>query len=266
MRAARVRALLGVVLAALGCRADERAAPPPPLVRASADGPTEWHREPVLDELRSEHVLLVNHADASLALEPALVELERAYAWLRDYTGVEPGCVVVHVGSRYPCGFAMRGRAPEGCPEVFLQAASIFDSQANVVHEMSHAFAYRFGALPHWFFESIADVAYADAEIGLWKRRKEAPFLATFDRVDHRSYELMLLRARYGAEYFPKVFRVLEARVAADPSVVADATPLEERNRLLLAVLSEAAGEDLVPLFTRELGFDPRTRERQRGY
>jgi hypothetical protein len=41
---------------------------------------------------------------------------------------------------------------------------------------------------------------------------------------------------------------------------------LEDRNRFLLAVLGEAAGTDLVPLFTREWGFNVRTRERQRGY
>jgi hypothetical protein len=34
----------------------------------------------------------------------------------------------------------------------------------------------------------------------------------------------------------------------------------------VLAVLSEAAGTDLTPMFTQEWGFAVRTRERQRGY
>lgn len=261
--------LLVVGLAALACRADgprkdaPRERSPAPIAIPVPDGPTEWHREPVLGVLRSEHVLLVNHADASLALEPVLVELERAYVWLRAYTGVEPGGVVVHVGARYPCGFSMRANE---LPEMFLEAASIFDAQANVVHEMTHCFAFRWGSTPHWFFESIADVAYADAEIALWKRSQEAPLIAQFDRVDHRSYELMQLRIRYGAAYFPKVFRVLEARREERERALTDESALEAKNRFLLSVLSEAAGEDLVPFFTRELGFDPRTREKQRGY
>jgi hypothetical protein len=84
--------------------------------------------------------------------------------------------------------------------------------------------------------------------------------------VDHRSYELMRLRARYGAGYLRRVFRTLEARIEESRRTLLYFVPLEEKNRFLLSVLSEAAGEDLTALFTGEFGFNPRTRERQRGY
>jgi hypothetical protein len=109
-------------------------------------------------------------------------------------------------------------------------------------------------------------VLYADAEIELWKRRKETEFLAQFERVDHRSYELMQLRMRYGAGYFRKVYAAMRARRAEFQALMQEGAALEEKNRLILSVLSEAAGEDLTPLFAKEFGFNLRTRERQRGY
>ncbi|MBK7876814.1 MAG: hypothetical protein IPJ77_13905 [Planctomycetes bacterium] len=257
-----MRAAVAIALTAAGCAATgARALPEPPDPPAR----TEWHAEPVFEKAWSANVVVYNHADASLALGPALALLQTQYDWLAEYTSSAPGRVIVHVGAQYPCGFSMSG-ADGGPPELFLQAGSIFDSQANYAHEMTHGFAFHWGALPHWFAESIADAAYADAEIALWKRRKEAPFLATFDRIDHRSYGLMRLRLRYGAGYFPRVFRLLEARKAERERALASGAPLETKNRFLLALLSEAAGEDLLPLFTREFGFDLRTRERQRGY
>lgn len=233
--------------------------PPDPLAR------TEWHAEPVFEKAWSANVVVYNHANASFELAPAVAELQRLYDWLAQYTSSAPGRVIVHVGNEYPCGFSIEGTETSP-PEMFLQAGSFFDSQANYAHEMTHCFAFHWGALPHWFGESIADAAYADAEIGLWKRRKDPAFLATFDRIDHRSYELMQLRLRYGASFFPRVFRILEARAEERRTALARDAALETKNRFLLSALSEAAGEDLVPLFTREFGFDPKTRERQRGY
>jgi hypothetical protein len=130
---------------------------------------------------------------------------------------------------------------------------------------MAHCFLFRFGHLPHWFAESMADMAFGDAEVHLWKRRKES-FLRNFDTPDDRSYELGHLRVKYGKAFFPKVCRLLQRdRAKCLATFVPGATP-GAMNEFLMSILSEAAGEDLRPMFTKELGFDLRTRERQRGY
>ena len=58
----------------------------------------------------------------------------------------------------------------------------------------------------------------------------------------------------------------MEARREECLRTFSEGVPLEEKNLLLLAFLSAAAGEDLLPYFRSEFGFDPRTRDRQRGY
>ena len=131
---------------------------------------------------------------------------------------------------------------------------------------MMHAFNSEIGALPHWFNESMSDVAWVDSEVELWHRREADEFLASLDRVDHRSYELLELRRRFGRDYFPRVYRGIGARMDECRRVFGEGTSLEEKNDLLLDLLSQAAGEDLVPVFKKEFGFNPRTRERQRGY
>lgn len=224
---------------------------------------TEWHREPVVSRAASRHVVVLNHADPSLAVERLAEIGERQWAFHRDYVGAGPERVFVHVGARYPSGFTIAGGP---CPEVFLRAPGVFDTQNDWAHEMTHAFNAHFGHMPHWFNESLADVLYADSEIELYARRAEEPFLASFDRVDHRSYELMQLRRRYGRDYFRRVYRRLRERLDEARAVLRDSTPLEDRNRFLLDVLSDCAGEDLAPHFEKELGFNPKTRERQRGY
>lgn len=256
----------GALLAALaltGCVSDSPRMDWPP-VPLPPDPPasTEWHQEPVFERLDEPPIVVLNHADPSLKLAPIARDLRRQYDFLAEYVGSAPEVLYVHVGAHYPQGFMMQAGP---YPEMFLQSGSIADTTANFAHEMMHAFLRRFGDLPHWFNESMSDVAYADSEIELWGRRKEAEFLATFDRVDHRSYELMRLRARYGRTYFRKVCHGLEARRERCLATFRDGVALEDKNELLLEVLSEAAGEDVRPLF-REFGFNPKTRERQRGY
>lgn len=224
---------------------------------------TPWHKEPIIDRAHSRNIVLLNHADATFALDGICAMLQRQFDFLADYVGVAPHHIYVHIGSSYPSGFTLP--IPDR-PEVFLQAGSIFDSEANYAHEMMHAFMARFGAAPHWFSESIADVAYVDSEIELWKRRKEAPWLATFDRIDNRSYELLRVRVLYGANCFRKFYRNLERHFAETQRMFSAATTLEEKNNFLLDELSLAIGEDIRPLFLKEFGFNPRTRERQRGY
>jgi hypothetical protein len=58
----------------------------------------------------------------------------------------------------------------------------------------------------------------------------------------------------------------MEKRLEECRKTFAEGVALEDQNLLILAILSEAAGEDLTPLFTKEFGFNPKTRERQRGY
>lgn len=253
-----MKTFLPLFLALCACAAPPSAEPPPD--PPSAD---EWHREAVLEKLAGQNVVFYNHADASFEAATIVALLQRQYEWLRAYVGVAPRWIRVHAGSRYPCGFSTN---VDGTPEMFLESQRIFDTAANYAHEMGHCFAGQFGALPHWFNESLSDVVYADAEIELWKRRKEREFLAQFDRVDHRSYELMKLRMRYGAPYFRRVFGAMRARQAEFLATMKDEADLEDKNRLILRVLSEAAGEDLTALFAHEFGFNVRTRERQRGY
>ena len=131
---------------------------------------------------------------------------------------------------------------------------------------MMHCFCFEFGYLPHWFNESIADVAFVDSEIELYRRREELPFLKRYDRVDHRSYELLTLRRRYGSGYFRRVCAVMRNRLDVCRRTFRGGSSLEDQNELLLSILSDAAGEDLTAVFVDEFGFNPRTRHRQRGY
>jgi hypothetical protein len=204
-----------------------------------------------------------NHADPTFVTATIAAELQKQYDWLKEWVGAEPGKIAVHFAADYPCGFSRS--LPTG-PEMFLQSGSIFDSQANYAHEMGHCFLFRFGWLPHWFAESMADMAFGDSEIYLWKRRKEEAFPHAFDTPANRSYELGHLRVKYGKAFFPKVCRLLQRdRAKCLATFVPGASP-EAMNEFLMKILSEAAGEDLRPMFTKELGFDLKTRERQRGY
>jgi hypothetical protein len=237
-----------------GAAAPAPAAPPPV--------PQDPAAAPVLGTAKSKNITVINHANATFVCETIAEGLQRQYDWLKEWMGAAPEQVVVHVGNDYPCGFS---RPTAGPPEMFLQAGSVFDSQANYAHEMFHCFSFRYGALPHWFGESMADMAYGDSEIALWKRRTEA-FLADFDRADNRSYELGRLRRRLGAAWFPKVWRLFEKDPEKCRATFRDGVALETKNEMLLSFLSDAAGKDLRPVFRDELGFDVKTRERQRGY
>jgi len=242
--------------------------PPSPSAAPQVEGPadppatTEWHREPVLDRKLAKNVLVLNHADATLEIATIADLLQQQYDWLANYVGVAPRWIIVHVGASYPLGFMIRN-GPD--PEMFLQAGSIFDTSANYAHEMMHCFMSELGrSLPHWFNESLSDMAYLDAELSLWKRRRE-PWLATLDRIDYRSYELLTLRRAFGANYLPRVLAELAKRRDDCRATFTDAAKLDAKNALILEALAAAAGEDVTPRM-KEMGFDPRTRERQRGY
>jgi hypothetical protein len=131
---------------------------------------------------------------------------------------------------------------------------------------MLHCFLFRYGNLPHWFGESMADMAYADSEISLWKRRTEAGMLKAFDRVEERSYELAKLRMKFGKDYYPRVCRALEKSREKCWATFRPEVPVADQNEFLLSILSDAAGEDLRPYFRDTLGFDAKLRVRQRGY
>jgi hypothetical protein len=223
---------------------------------------TKWHQEPVLEKRVGKNVAVYNHADATIVLETIVEQLQRQYDFLATYTGGAPRWIIAHVGKNYECGFSIHA-GPD--PEMFLQSFSIFDSSANYAHEMMHCFMFELGgSIPHWFNESLSDMAWFDSEIDLWKRRKES-WLDSFDRIDYRSYELLQLRKKYGHEYFAKVCALFRKQKDESCRVFSDATKLDEKNDFILGVLSQAAGEDVKPMF-KEWGFSPRTTERQRGY
>lgn len=262
--ALRRRALAGPgVLVAAACvgggsaGGGDAVAPPDPAAT------TEWHRVPVVGKRVGRHVVLYNHADPSLELATIVELLDRQHDWLARWCGFAPRWVLVHVGDGYPFGFSLKSGEH---PEMFLDTPGIFDTADDYAHEMAHCFTYELGAsIPHWFNESLSDMAWLDAEIGLWRRRREADWLARFDRIDWRSYELLQLRLAYGPEYFPAVLRALWRRRAECLATFTSERKLDAKNELIVAALSEAAGEDVLPRL-RALGFDPRTRERQRGY
>jgi hypothetical protein len=223
----------------------------------------EWHREPVKGRAHAENVVVVNHADPTFDCATIAELLQRQYEFLKAYVGLAPDWIFCHVGANYPCGMSV------GCqpyPEMFLRASGIFDTQNDYAHEMMHCFMSQFGTLPHWFNESMSDMAYFDSEFELYKRRQETEYLALHDRVDYRSYELLHLRIRFGRRYFRDVCAALVRRRQEALTILTPGTDLESQNEFLLSVLSEAAGEDLRPLFAKDFGFNPRTRARQRGY
>lgn len=274
MSARAAAASLLALASAAGCAAPEPAAaelptPAPPLAASPSLPPpdpeplTEWHREPVVDKAVGRHVVVYNHSHPSIELATVAALLDIQYDWLERWCGFAPPWIFVHVGDHYPCGMSIRAGE---VPEMFLQAPSIFDTAANYAHEMTHCFASELGgAIPHWFNESLADMAYVDAEILLWGRRREEPWFPTFDRIDWRSYELLQLRKLFGIGYFPDVLRELWRRRDECRATFSDATKLDAKNELLVEALSEAANRDVLP-FLKEMGFDVRTRERQRGY
>lgn len=247
----------------LALAAAQQAVPQDPSGPQEPPATTEWHREPVLEKKVGKNVVIYNHADATFETATILELLQRQYDWLAEYVGLAPRWILVHVGSNYPLGFMIRA-GPD--PEMFLQASGIFDTSNNYAHEMMHCFLSELGpSIPHWFNESASDVAWIDAEIGLWKRRREEPWLATFDRIDYRSFELVTLRRKFGAGFFRKTCAALVRRRDDCRETFTAAVKLDAKNELLVAALSEAAGEDVLPLL-KEMGFNPRTRERQRGY
>ncbi len=253
-----------VITLAAACTAPV-AAPLAEVSAAPADprATTPWHGEPVVARQLSRNVMVLNHADPTLELATIVELLQRQYEWLAQWFGFAPRWVIVHIGSTYPFGFSLRSGAD---PEMFLRADGIFDTANNYAHEMTHCFAFELGnSIPHWFNESLADMAWLDSELSLWKRRREAEWLPTLDRIDWRSYELLQLRLARGAGYFPKVLRELWRRRDECRATFDGGTKVDLKNELLVAALSVAAGADVLPEL-RALGFDVRTRERQRGY
>ena len=175
---------------------------------------TDWHRQPVFEKLWSRNVVLYNHADASLRGDRILDLLQAQYDFLLDYVGLGPDWILVHVGNDYPNGFAI-GASPY--PEMFLQAGRIFDTQHDYAHEMMHCFTFQFGDLPHWFNESTADIAYVDAEIEHYRRRKEAPFLEQFDRVGFSMQKASMERSIFFSLRRRKSANTCSARLFSPP-------------------------------------------------
>ena len=259
MIAASAVACLRRTIAALVMFAAGSCAAPPP----DPAPMTEWHQEPVVARTAAGNIVVLNHSHPSIELATVAAQLQQQYDWLHEWAGFAPRWVFVHVGDHYPCGMTIRV-GPH--PEMFLQAPGIFDTANNYAHEMQHAFLSELGGvIPHWFNESLSDMAWVDSEIALWRRRREAEWLPTLDRIDWRSYELLQLRMKYGPTYFQNVLRALWRRRDECATTFTDATKQDAKNELLVAALSEAAGEDVLPLL-KGLGFDLRTRERQRGY
>ncbi|MBI3817894.1 MAG: hypothetical protein HY286_04325 [Planctomycetes bacterium] len=270
MKISAAAAAVGILFA--GCAARDRSTDMPS--RAGGARPpeppalTEWHREAVISRAWGANIYFMNHADASICDDTIVGLLQLQYDWLRRYLGAGPRWIYCHTSGKYTLGFSIMAGAPGGAPwpEMFLQAGGIFDTESNYAHEMTHCFNSYFGNMPHWFNESMADVTYFDSEVYLYHRRRETEFIKAFDRVDHRSYELMQLRGRFGAEFFPNVYRIFARNLGECRRALGNDSDLETKNRFIVSAMSEAAGVDLLPMMEREFGFNVKTRERQRGY
>ena len=185
---------------------------------------TPWHAEPVLEKKVTKNVAVYNHADATLETATVAALAQQQYEFLEKYTGGAPRWVLVHVGNKYECGFSMQA-GPD--PEMFLQAPGM-DTSANYAHEMMHCFMFELGALPHWFNESLSDMAWLRLELepgsgarGVARRLRP-----------RRLPELRALQlGRSTAASFRKVRRAAQAQGRVPQGPVA--SPLDEKNELI---------------------------------
>ena len=149
---------------------------------------------------------------------------------------------------------------------------AMFNQRAVRAHELTHAFTNIY-LLPTWFAEGIAvlvQVEYAQGKshrrldlyedlktdldgrnaVQYWKGHLSTDQLTQW-RYSY-SYSIVAeLKKRFGEDFYPTVFRLIEA------DQLHQRLPGEMATSFLVYYLSEAAGEDLVPFF-EALKFDVR--------
>jgi hypothetical protein len=170
--------------------------------------------------------------------------LKAQYDFLVKFFGRKPTQpIVVHVGpdqGGYSNGYDM-----------WLESGRIYDTSHNYAHEMMHCFCRDYGAFPNWLFEQLADIAYCESEIYLWKRKTDADFKNQW--VRERSGQLCSLRINYGPRYFPRFFDLIhQDLVSGEYKVRTDS--IEHLNMDMTAYLNRAAGENAV-VHLNKMGF-----------
>ena len=212
---------------------------------------------------------------ASFALGK-LLQIQALYEFLEDVFGFTldtPALIVIDkklaeiYGTR-PAGYvASRDPAYGGRTVVHLSVDTISDS-AVLAHELTHALdTLCVGAsAPMWFAEGLAQMvenelvdtrdARHPTPIGfdsegrnllqLWGGHRRAgaglPMNVRRNAYNHSYYILATLRDQYGDAFYRRLFDLMRPRGS-----VSDAQ--------LVALMSQAAGEDLEPFFTGELRF-----------
>lgn len=211
----------------------------------------------------------------------ALLFLESQYTFLTEVFGIEaPTVISVFVapnirGDEYDAYTQTNWHhTEEGHLEVAMGVffgIGAFGRPSIRAHEMTHAFTSIYG-LPAWLSEGIAVLVEAELTGGaMWARSGRNLKTLGFDANGYNviqtwrrsgsplefrsaetytySYSIVAeLRDRYGDPFFARFFQLLKAKVeGGDIRVREDAE--------IIALMSQAAGEDLTPFFTRTLEF-----------
>lgn len=211
----------------------------------------------------------------------ALLFLESQYAFLTEVFGIEaPTVIPVFVAPN------IRGdehdaytqtnwrRTEEGHIEVAVGVffgVGAFGSPSVRAHEMAHAFTSIYG-LPAWLSEGIAVLVEAELTGGaMWARSRKNLKTLGFDANGYNliqtwrrpgsplelrsvetytySYSIVAeLRDRYGDPFFARLFQLLKAKIEAGDIRARD-------DAEIVALMSQAAGENLTNFFTHTLEF-----------
>lgn len=205
-----------------------------------------------------------------------LLQIEALYEFFEDVFGFTldtPALIVIDrqlkdiYGSR-PAGYVSSRDADYGGRTVVHLSVDTISDSATLAHELTHALDMLCvgTSAPAWFAEGLAQMVENelvdardardptpigfDAEgrnlLQLWSghRRTGAglPMAVRAKAYGHSYYILSTLRNRYGDAFYRRLFDLMRARER-----VSDAA--------LVALMSEAAGEDVEPFFTGELRF-----------
>lgn len=195
--------------------------------------------------------------------EQITAEFDRIFEYFKEFMGfTPPEPVVINVAEdeKWPrpgAGAFMNG---EG---IWLQASIMHTEQGNWLHEMTHMFYY--GRMPGWFEETSVRVL----TIAVWIHNlvpgnppldKDAKYqqymLQGHDLIDNPdkifdSLEpvLVALIVKYGERVYSRFFRAVAE--AAEKGEIEFALERPITQNQLLKYMSQAAGEDVTPIFRR---------------
>lgn len=226
-------------------------------------------RSTVVGQSPKKHFLLkmTPQAKPSTSPEQILKEFDRIYDFFKAYMGfTPPEPVVINIieDAKWPRGNAGAFMNAEG---IFFRASVMHTEQGNWLHEMTHMFYY--GRMPGWFEETSVRVL----TIAVWIHnlvpgnpplQEDAKYhrymLQGHDLIDNpdKTFDdlepvLVAMILKYDERVFSRFFHaVVEASKKGEIEFVLE-KPITQNQ--LLKYMSQAAGEDVRPLFRRWKGF-----------